>query len=164
MNAFRVTLLAAAAVLVSHPAMAESVKPLEFFEGRTESNGTIKVVLKKAFKSRSIGNGRIGSDGVLTLIQRVEDEGRPPRERRWKIRQVGPGKFTGTMSEATGPVTVEEVGGRYRFSFKMKGGLSVEQWVTPNPGGKSAKNTMTIKKLGMTVATGTGSIRKLSGD
>ena len=85
----------------------------------------------------------------------------PPRERRWKIRQVGPNRFTGTMSEAIGPIAIDEVDGRYRFRFKMKGNLSVEQWVTPLPGGKTAKNTMTIKKLGMTVATGTGTIRKV---
>jgi hypothetical protein len=163
MYAFRVALISAAAV-ISSAAVAEPIKPLEFFEGRTESNGTIKIVLKKAFKSRSIGNGKIESDGTLTLIQRVEDEGKPPRERRWKIRQTGPKRFIGTMSEASGPITIEEIDGRYRFRFKMKGNLAVEQWVTPNPGGKTAKNTMTIKKLGMTVGTGTGTIRKLGGD
>jgi len=162
MNAFRATLTAAAAAaFLSQSAMAEPIKPLEFFEGRTESTGTIKVVLKKAFKTHSSGIGKIGADGALLLVQRVEDEGKPSRERRWKIRETSPGKFTGTMSEATGPIAIEEVDGRYRFRFKMKGGLSVEQWVIPNPGGKSAKNTMTIKKLGVTVATGTGTIRKL---
>jgi uncharacterized protein DUF3833 len=162
MNAFRATLTAAAAAaFLSQAAMADPIKPLEFFEGRTESIGTIKVVLKKAFKTHSSGTGKIGADGTLLLVQKVEDEGKPPRERRWKIRQTAPGKFSGTMSEATGPVTVEEVDGRYRFRFKMKGGLSVEQWVIPSPGGKTAKNTMTIKKLGVTVATGTGTIRKL---
>ena len=164
MYVFRVMLLSAAAACMSQPVMAEPIKPLEFFEGRTESTGTIKVVLRKAFKSRSIGVGKIGPDGALVLVQQVEDEGKPPRERRWRIRQTGPGKFVGTMSEATGPVTIEEIDGRYRFRFKMKGNLSVEQWVIPNPGGKSAKNTMTIKKLGMTVGTGNGTIRKLSGD
>lgn len=161
MSVFRVTLLSAVAAIWSNAAAAEQIKPLEFFEGRTESSGTIKIVLKKAFKSQSSGIGRIGSDGVLSLVQKVEDEGKPPRERRWKIRQVGPNRFTGTMSEAIGPIAIDEVDGRYRFRFKMKGNLSVEQWVTPLPGGKTVKNTMTIKKLGMTVATGTGTIRKV---
>lgn len=164
MYLFRVALISAAATFLPHAAVAAPTKALEFFEGRTESMGIIKVVLKKAFKSRSIGNGKIESDGTLTLIQRVEDEGKPPRERRWKIRQTGPKRFVGSMSEAIGPVAIEEIDGRYRFRFKMKGNLAVEQWVTPNPGGKTAKNTMTIKKLGMTVATGTGTIRKLGGD
>jgi len=164
MYLFRVALISAAAAFLPHAAAAAPVKPLEFFEGKTESIGTIKVVLKKAFKSRSIGTGKIEADGTLTLIQRVEDEGKPPRERRWKIRQTGPKRFVGAMSEASGPVAIEEIDGSYRFRFKMKGNLSVEQWVTPNPGGKTAKNTMTIKKLGMTVGTGIGTIRKLGGD
>jgi hypothetical protein len=164
MYVFRSMLLSAAVALAAGPAVAAQIKPLEFFEGRTESSGTIKVMLKKPYKSRSLSIGKIDSGGILTLVQRVEDEGKPPRERRWKIRQTGPGKFTGTMSEAIGPVAIEEVGDRYRFRFKMKGSLSVEQWVSPLPGGKSARNTMTIKKLGMTVATGTGTIRRLSAD
>jgi hypothetical protein len=165
MNAFRVMLTAAAAAaLSSHPSMAESIEPLEFFEGRTESSGTIKIVLRKSFKTRSIGTGRIASDGTLVLVQTVEEDGKPPRERRWRIRKSGPRKFTGTMTDASGPVTIDEVDGRYRFRFKMKGNLSVEQWVIPLPGGRSARNTMTIKKLGVTVGTGNGMIRKLSGD
>ena len=164
MYALRVTLTAAAAAaLTFQPAVAEPIRPLEFFEGRTESSGTIKIVLRKAFTSRSIGVGKIGSDGALVLVQMVEEDRKPPRERRWRIRQTGPGKFVGTMSEAVGPVTIEEIDGRYRFRFKMKGSLSVEQWVIPNPGGKTAKNTMTIKKLGVTVGTGNGTIRKLGG-
>ena len=162
MYAFRVMLLSASAALMAEPAAAGSIEPLEFFEGRTESSGTIKILLRKPFKSRSIGTGKIGPDGSLVLVQRVEEDGKPARERRWKIRRVGPGRFSGTMSEATGPVTIEEVDGKYRFRFKMKGNLSVEQWVSPLPGGKSARNTMTIRKLGMTVGSGTGTIRKLS--
>ena len=162
MYAFRVLITAAAVAAFSHqPAIAESIEPLEFFEGRTESAGTIKIMLKKSMRTRSIGQGRIERDGTLILVQKVEDEGKPVRERRWRIRKAGPGKFTGTMSDANGPVTIDEIGGRYRFRFKMKGNLSVEQWVSPDSSGKSARNTMTIKKLGVKVASGVGTIRKL---
>ena len=135
--------------------------PLSFFEGRTESTATVKVLTKKPYKSRSIGRGEIGSDGALHLVQRVEDEGKSPYERRWHIRKVGPGRFSGTMNEATGPVTVEEVGGGYRFRFKMKGNVSVEQWLTPLPGGKAARSKVTIRKFGMTVGKSEGMVKKL---
>ena len=121
----------------------------------------VKVVMKKPFHTRSIGRGAIKPDGSLYLVQRVEEDGRPPRDRRWQIRQVARGRFAGTMSEASGPVTIEEIGGRYRFRFKMKGGLSVEQWMTPLPGGRSARNKMTVRKLGVTVARSDGVIRKI---
>ena len=144
-------------------AAAPSIHPLKFFEGRTESLGTVKTFMKKAYRIRSIGRGRIEPDGSLSLVQRVDEDGKPPRERRWRIRQVSSGRFTGTMSDASGPVTIEEVGGRFRFRFKMKGDLAVEQWVAPLADGKAARNRMTVRKFGMVVGTGDGMIRKLAG-
>lgn len=148
--------------LSASTASAERLEdPLSFFEGRTESTATVKVLTKKPYKSRSVGRGEITRDGSLHLVQRVEDEGKSPYERRWHIRQVGPGRFTGSMSEASGPVTVEEDGDGYRFRFKMKGNISVEQWLTPLPGGKAARSKVTIRKFGMTVGKSDGMIRKL---
>lgn len=157
--------LAAAAVLglalTASAANAERlVDPLRFFEGRTESVSIIRVIARKPYRSRSIGVGEITPDGVLHLVQRVEDDGRSPYERRWLIRQVGPGQFAGTMTEARGPVTVVEMEGRYRFRFRMKGNVSVEQWLTPLPGGKSARSKVTIRKLGITVGSSEGTIHK----
>ena len=154
--------LAAATLAFPYPAMAAKLgDPLRFWEGRTESTGIMKLIMKKPYKSRSIGRGKIRDDGSLDLVQRVEDEGKRAKERRWHIRQAGPGKFTGTMSEAVGPVTIEEVGGRYRFRFKMDGGVSVEQWITPSADGKSGTNKVVIKKYGMTVGRSDGSVRKV---
>ena len=152
-----------AMAFVSAPVQAERLSdPLRFFEGRTESVSTVKVIMKKPFKSRSVGRGVIKPDGSLELVQQVEDDGEPTKVRRWKIRQVGPGRFSGTMSEAKGPVTIEEVGGRYRFRFKMKGDLSVEQWLTPMPGGASGLSVVTIKKFGMKVGSSEGRIRRIN--
>jgi hypothetical protein len=153
----------AAALVAAGPAGGERIMdPLGFFEGKTESISTIKVMLKKPFRSKSVGMGEIRSDGSLYLVQRVEDDGKPPHDRKWHIRQTGPKSFSGTMSEAKGPVTVEEIDGRYRFRFKMKGSLSVEQWVTPINGGNSAKSRVIIRKLGVTVANSEGTIRRLA--
>jgi hypothetical protein len=65
------------------------------------------------------------------------------------------------MSEATGPVSVEKVGERFRFRFKMKGNLAVEQWLMPLPDGRSARSKMSVRKLGLTVARSESVIRKL---
>ena len=160
----RVLLPVAAVTLVgaSAPA-AQPVKPMQFFEGRTEGSGIVRVFLKKSYRTRSVGTGRIQPDGSLVLVQRVEDDGKPARSRHWKVRQIGPRRYTGTMSEAVGPVTIDQVGARYRFRFKMKGHLSVEQWLAPLPGGKSANNSMTVRKFGVAVGNGEGTIRKVSG-
>jgi hypothetical protein len=149
---------------VSVPASAqEEVNPLRFFEGRTESQGMVKVMFQKAYWSRSIGQGRIERDGSLTLVQRVEDEGKPPHERRWRVREVAPGRFAGTMSDASGPVTIEKTGDGYRFRFSMKGNLNVEQWLTPLPGRKSASSSTKVRRFGLIIATVESVIRKAFG-
>ncbi len=161
----RIVTLAAASLALASPAAALSQSPsvgLSFFEGRTLSEGTTKVVMRKLYKTRSQGLGRIERDGTLVLVQQVEEGPEPRRERRWRIRQVAPNRFSGTMSEAVGPVTVEKVGERFRFNFRMKGGLAVEQWLTPLADGKSARSVLTVKKLGITVATGQALIRRLA--
>jgi uncharacterized protein DUF3833 len=138
------------------------LNPLDFFAGRTETDGTVKVIFKKAYHSRSLGQGRIEGDGSLTLVQRVEDEGKPAHQRRWRVRELGPGRYLGAMSEASGPVDIEQVGDRYRFRFTMNGHLSVEQWLTPLPGATAARTVSRIRRFGMTVATTEGTVRKLS--
>ena len=154
-------LLAAAAPPAAAARPQGGAEPLNFFEGRTEMVSTVKVVMKKPFRSRTVGRGQILPDGSLALIQHVQEDGKPAIERRWRIRQVASGRFTGTMSDAAGPVTVEQVGGKYRFRFKIKGGLDVDQWLTPQPGGRVAHSKATVKKLGMRVAVSEGMIRKL---
>lgn len=164
MPALRLLLPATAALLITTPASAApAAHPLHFFEGRTEGSGTVRIILKKPYRTRSISQGRIEPDGSLLLVQRVEDDGQPPRERRWKVRQIAPRRYTGTMSEAVGPVTIDEVGGRFRFRFRMKGNLSVEQWLAPLAGGTAARNTMRVRKFGVTVGTGDGIVRKIVG-
>ena len=162
MIALRLALAAPALMLASPVAYAgEQLDPLEFFEGRTETQATVKVMLRKPYRTQSIGNGRIERDGSLTLVQKVKDEGKPVHERRWKVRRQGQERFTASMSEAVGPVTIDRVGPNYRFRFKMKGNLHVEQMLTPTPGGRSAKSALKVKRMGVVVATTTGTIRKV---
>jgi hypothetical protein len=162
----QIGLAVAAALTLAMPTGAAAADkladPLSFFEGRTETVSTVKMVMKKPFKSRSLGRGKLLSDRSLDLVQRVEDEGRPPHERRWKIRQVGPGRFAGTMSEAVGPVTIEETPKGYRFRFKLKDNMAVEQWLMPMAGGKAARSKVTVRRFGIAVFKSDGVVRKLS--
>jgi len=158
-----VPVMAVLAVLIPGEAPAEiGSDPLRFFVGMTESVGTLKVVMQKAIATRSIGQGQIKADGSLSLVQRVEGEGRALHVRRWLIRRVASGHYSGTMSDAAGPVTIDQVGDRYRFRFKLSGSMSVEEWLTPLPGGRSATTNMTVRKFGFAVASSQGTVRKLS--
>ncbi len=135
--------------------------PMRFFEGKTESVSTVKVLMRKPYQSVAMGTGKIGPDGTLDFVQHVKEEGHPPKIRRWTVRQVSKGRFSGTMNEALGPVSIDEVSGRYRFRFKMKGNLSVEQWLTPQSDWRAARNHVTIKRFGIKVASSDGTIRKI---
>ena len=158
----RLAIAATASILAAPLASAQQqVDPLRFFEGRTLSQATVKVMFHKPYWTRSIGAGRIESDGSLILVQRVEDQGKPPRERRWHVRRTAPGEFVGSMTEAVGPVEIDRVGDRYRFRFNLKGNLHAEQILTPLPDGKSAHNSVRVKRMGITVATTDGTIRKV---
>ena len=137
------------------------INPLLFFEGATESVGTLSILMQKPKETRSRGVGTIAPNGSLNLVQRVADAGRAPYIRRWAVYQVGPGRFSGTMSEATGPVTIEQVGDRFRFRFAMKGTLLVEEWLTPLAGARSATNELTVRRFGLKVASYRGMIRKI---
>jgi hypothetical protein len=79
------------------------------------------------------------------------------------VRSTGPGRYTGIVSDADGPVTIEKVGSRYRFSFRMKGDFNVEQWLIPMPGGMAARCTVKVRKFGLTVGSSECMIRKLAG-
>ena len=155
-------LLLIAALLAGSATQADTLDPLRFFEGRTENSGTAKIVFHKPYHTRTVGLGRIESDGTLTLIQRVEDDGAAPHERRWQVRKVGPDRYRATMSDAVGPVIIEKVGSGYRFRFRMKGNLGVEQWLNPVANGSSAKSVTKVRKFGVIVATSESVIRKAS--
>ena len=166
MNYRHTTILACAcACALSLPGTAMAAPlahPLLFFDGVTESVGTMKAMMKHTQHVRSVGHGTISADGILTLVQQVEDEGEKPHQRVWRIHRVGPTKFVGTMSEAVGAVTVDQVDAGYRFRFRMPGGLSVEQWLFPLSDGKSGIGKLIVRKFGMIVAKSETTIRRLS--
>lgn len=152
------SLLLVPGAAVAQPAQTD---PLRFFVGRTDDQGVMKVVFKAPYRTETISTGRIESDGSLLLVQRVENQGEAPHQRIWRVRRTAPGHYVAAMSDAVGPVAIDQVGDRYRFQFKMKDGLSVEQWLTPLPGGAAARSSLTVKKLGFTVATDEGLVRKM---
>jgi hypothetical protein len=167
MRRFQLAVAAPILVLASISAVpaaapAQQADPLRFFVGRTESRGIAKQIFKKPYRTHTTGVGRIAPDGSLVLVQRVDDEGKEPLERRWRVRETSPGHWTASMSQAIGAVAIDQVGERYRFRFTMAGHLSVEQWLIPLPGAASARTEMKVRKFGLTVATAEGTVRKVS--
>jgi hypothetical protein len=166
MRAFFLTapLLLAAFAPAPPPPATSPTQPFDairFFDGRTEGQGVLKVALRSAATIRVQSRGRIETDGTLSVRQNVSEGDKPVRTREWRIRELSPGRYAGSLSDASGPVVGEAVGNRLHLRFRMKGGLEAEQWLTLAPGGRSARNLMRVRKFGLTVASLDETIRKL---
>ena len=139
----------------------QAFDPIQFFGGRTEGQGVLKVALRSPTTIRVESRGRVETDGTLSVRQIISEGGKPARTREWRIRELSPGRYGGTLSDASGPVVGEAIGNRLHLRFRMKGGLDAEQWLTLAPSGRSANNVMRVRKFGLTVASLDETIRKL---
>lgn len=127
--------------------------PVAFFTGSTHGEGKLDQIMKGVRTVTVDSVGRPEANGTMTLTQRIAMQGEPPRTRVWKFRPVAPGRHTGTLTDASGPVETVAIGRAIRIRYPMKGGLKVEQWLTALPGGRALDNRMTVTKWGIRVAT-----------
>lgn len=134
----------------------------EFFTGQLEGEGVLDVMMSGSRSIRVSSVGRKQPDGSVVLVQKIREEGKPARTRDWRLREVAPGRYSGTLSDAEGPVTATASGNRLHISFRMRGDMDVDQWLTLAPGGRSARNVLRVRKFGMTVAALEETIRKLN--
>lgn len=149
-----------ALALLAAAASQAAFNPVEFFRGRSRGEGTLKVIFQKPKHISVESEGRADKDGSLFLDQTIHEQGKPARSRQWRLRQTGPNRFDGTLTDAAGPVRVDVAGGRIRIRYKGKDHLDFEQWLTP-VGPREVSNAMRVKRFGLTVAHFNEIIRKL---
>ena len=156
-NPFQV--LVAAALLATLPSAAPAQSqtargfdPVVFFTGRTTGEGRLKKLFSSAQATHVSGLGRI-EGGVLVLDQNVTIAGEKPRDRQWRLRAVSPGHWAGSLSDARGPVNASAAGAVLTIAYTSNEGMGIVQSVTLAADGRSARNLMKVRKLGMTVAT-----------
>lgn len=142
-------------------AATPGVTPEQFFVGRTEGVGIVRMVLSRPHGVRVHTRGRMDRDGALLLDQVIEEEGKPPRRRAWRLARSGPNRFTGTISDARGPVTGDIDGNLLVLSYRSAEGPSVEHRITIRPDGRSAHNRTRFRRFGLTVATVEEVIRRV---
>lgn len=141
-------------------ASAGNLDPIAFFTGRSHGDGRFHQVLSRAHAVQVDSVGRPGRDGGLLLIQRISEEGKAPRTREWVMRPAGPGRFTGSLTEAVGPVELTVSGPRAEVRYSMKNGLKVTQQLALQPDGQTILNHLEVHKLGVRVAWLDETIRK----
>ena len=125
-----------------------------FFTGRTEGNGILKSITSHGKNVEVHGTGRLEPDGTLVLDQRVEQAGTKEQRRQWRFNKVGAGRYSGTLTDAMGPVVGEVDGNCFHLRYKLQQhGLSTEQWLYLQQDQRVVLNRMIVRKLGVTVAT-----------
>ena len=149
----------AALVVVASPAQA-AFDPVEFFRGRTQGEGTLKILFQSSRTIKVDSLGFADKDGSLVIKQDIQEAKKPLRTRYWRLKQVGPGRFAGTLTDAASPVRIEQTGDSIRIRYKAKDNLDFDQILTPS-GAKTVRNRMRVKRFGVTVARVEEVIRKL---
>jgi hypothetical protein len=135
--------------------------PVRFFTGHTHGEARLRLITRA---SRHVSVDSVGTPdgrGGLTLDQAIQEERQPARTRRWVIRPAGPSRWTGTLTDATGPVAIERTPSDVVIRYRMKSGPEVEQHLQLPPGAM-AWNHMTVSRFGIRVATLDEQVRKLS--
>lgn len=159
--------LAAAALLaIAASASAVTEKPrldmTSFFSGKSHADNVIKIALHGPHKLIVDSVGGRNKEGAFVLIDTVQEEGKPVRKRSWVMRPAGNDRFTGYLSDASGPVDVVVNGDSATIRYTMTdGGLKIIQQVQLQGDGKTLSNHVVAKKLGITFAHVDGTIRKL---
>ena len=144
-------------LLQAPPAFA----PEQFFVGRTEGQGIVHVMLSGRHSVRDHSRGHMDRAGAVVLDQIIEEAGKPARKRVWRLARSGGSRITGSITDARGPVTGEVAGNVFHLRYRLAEGPSVEQWITIQPGGRTASNRMVFRKFGMRVATVQETIRRV---
>lgn len=154
--------LGACATMVQLPADPRaSLEPLSFFSGASRGRGTFRQILSAPRDLRVESVGRRAPGGGLVLTQVIRLEGKQPRTRRWTMRQVGPGRYIGELTEAVGPVSITVAGPRATIRYRMDGGLEVRQQLALQADGRTLLNHLEVRKWGVRVAHVEETIRKL---
>ena len=104
----KISALLAATILTASSASAAPGKldMLAFFTGKTHGENVMKMALKHSSKLIVDSIGGKGDRGDFVLIDTVREEGKPVRTRKWIMRPAGPNRYTGSLTDAVGPVDV----------------------------------------------------------
>jgi hypothetical protein len=146
------------------PASASSDGKLDmigFFTGKTHGDNVIRIAFRHPHKLVVDSIGGRNKEGEFVLIDNVQEEGMPARKRTWVMHPVSADHFTGSLSDASGPVDIVVSGGSATIRYVMKdGGLKIEQHLEMQHDGTLANHVM-ARKFGMKFAQADGTIRKL---
>ncbi len=126
--------------------------PAEFFVGRSSGQGELSIRARGTEPVRVESVGTRQPDGSVRLLQTIQRGDDEPYDRTWTLRPESPTRWTGTLTEATGPVETMVDGNQLRIHYRTGTFTTVDQRLVLQPGGDVALNRLTVKVLGVPVA------------
>jgi hypothetical protein len=157
-------LVAAAALALFGSAAAAEKSKLDltaFFTGHSHAENVLKIVFHGPTKLIVESVGGRGDRGDFVLIDTVHEGDKPVRTRKWVMKPDGPSRYTGALSDATGPVEIVVNGDSATVRYVMKGNLDVVQQMQLQGDGRTLSNHVDVRKFGLRFARVDGTIRKL---
>ena len=148
-------------VVLQPPVGAPSLDPMAFFAGRSRGEGELAKLFSRPVKVTVDSFGRVQGD-TLILDQTIQEGRSAPSVRRWTMKPVAPNRYSGSLTDATGPVNVIVSGSRADIRYTAKAGFEIEQQLVLQNDGKTILNRLTAHKFGVRVATLNETIRKLN--
>lgn len=135
--------------------------PIRYFTGWSQGTGVLRVPLSSPTRIVVESEGTPLANGGLRLRQRVVQGEQAPRWREWRIQRVAPGRYSGTLTDAAGPVTITANGPRAQIAYRMKNGMEVRQQLALQADRRTLLNHMTVSRFGVRIARMDETIRKL---
>lgn len=134
------------------PTTAAVLDPIAYFTGHAEGRATLHKLIGSPEPILVHSDGRPDGTGGVLLDQRIEEPGKPARVRSWHLMPSGPGRFTGSLTDANGPVIATVAGPRLEIAYPMKGGLKAHQILILRSDGRTLDNRLIVTKLGLELA------------
>ena len=134
------------------PPESATLNPIAYFTGHAEGRATLHKLVGAPEAILVHSDGRSDGKGGVFLAQRIEEQGKPPRTRQWHLVPAGPGHFTGSLTDASGPVAASVTGPRLEIEYPMKGGLEARQVLVLRGDGRTLDNRLKVTKLGLQLA------------
>ncbi len=134
--------------------------PVQFFAGHTRGDAKLHLITGATRQVSVDSIGTPDGHGGLVLKQTIAEQGSSPRVRQWVLHPAGTNRWTGSLTDARGPVLVERTRNDVTIRYRMKNGAEVEQHLELPPGG-FAVNHMSVSRFGIQVAALDERVRKV---
>ncbi len=138
-------------IVTSSVADVAELTPETGFSGDSEGQGSLTLLFGRPRPFHVHSRGIPQDDGSLRLEQTVTFQGEPPQHRVWHISQSGLHRYTGTLSDAAGPVAGTSRGPRLSLKYRIKGLLFMRQELELLADGRTMTNVGTVTLLGIPV-------------